>query len=106
MTPGGGYILDSTALMLHDIGTENVKAAADYIMEHGVYSQASPSSYVKTKIQPRSIPQGKRPPNTVRPWEEEKINYKNLTGDIDLVESKWKENDANAYNYLWTTVLW
>ena len=39
MKPGGGYILDATALMLHDIKPENLDAAVAYTLEHGVYSQ-------------------------------------------------------------------
>ena len=40
MKPGGGYILDSTALMLGDINPDNVRAAVLYTLEHGVYSQS------------------------------------------------------------------
>lgn len=105
MKPDGGYMLDCTALMLSDVKPENVKAAVDYTMEHGVYSQSTaPPERVKPAA--RGIPQGKRPPYTVRPWEEERSGYCRLSGDVALVERKWRENDAAAYGYLWTTVLW
>lgn len=105
MKPGGGYILDATALMLHDIKPENLEAAVEYTLEHGVYSQGH-SGPLRGTSDPRNITPGKRIPNTVRPWEEESKNYRCLSGDIQLVKNKWQTNDAAAYNYLWTTVLW
>jgi hypothetical protein len=91
--------------MLHDINPENVKAAIEYTMEHGVYSQSSPAPV--RKLSPlRDIPPGKRPPNVVRPWAEESAAYRCLSGDVELVRRFWQQSDASAYNYLWTTVLW
>lgn len=105
MKPGGGYILDATALMMDDIKPENLEAAVAYTMENGVYSQghAAPPRGISS---PQNIPQGKRAPGTVRPWEEEASSYRNLCGDTRLVKNQWQANDAAAYNYLWTTVLW
>ena len=103
---GGGYILDATALMLSDIKPENVKAAVDYTMEHGVYSQTSPARAIEKPKTTCEIPQGTRPPFVCRPWEQESTEYKNLSGDVDLVRSQWKNADVATYNYLWTTVLW
>jgi hypothetical protein len=105
MKPGGGYILDATALMMHDIIPENLETAVEYTLEHGVYSQGH-EGVKRGNHGPRNIPQGKRPPGVVRPWEEESKDYRCLTGDVELVKSKWQANDAAAYNYLWTTVLW
>lgn len=105
MKPGGGYILDATALMLSDVKPENLRVAVDYTMEHGVYSQSAPVRRREIP-QPASIAPGKRPPNTVRPWEEESRNYRNLSGNVDLVKNAWQSVDAALYNYLWTTVLW
>ena len=130
----GGYILDATALMLSDIKPENIKAAVEYTMEHGVYSQSQPASLPQSQPlpqpmlqpmlqQPPQQPQplssadtgtsaaspalgGARKPNVCRPWEVESASYKNLTGDTALVRSQWEKADAAAYNYLWTTVLW
>ena len=102
----GGYILDATALMLSDIRPENIRAAVDYTMEHGVYSQSSPGLPMGKPGAVNVIPPGSRPPNICRPWEAEKEGYGRLSGDIDLVRSQWEKNDAAAYNYLWTTVLW
>ena len=103
---GGGYILDATALMLSDIQPENVKAAIDYTMEYGVYSSSSPAQAIGKPVPAPAIPSGSRPPHVCRSWETESKNYKNLSGDRDLVRTKWENNDAAAYNYLWTTVLW
>lgn len=105
MKPDGGYILDATALMMHDVKPENLEAAVEYTLEHGVYSQghAAPE---RGSCEPPVIAPGKRPPNVVRPWNEESASYRNLCGDVELVRRKWQECDAAAYNYLWTTVLW
>ena len=115
MKDGGGYILDASALMLSDVRPENVRAAADYTMEHGVYSSSDARSRVAeldnkflnngATDRPAIMP-GARPPNVCRPWEIESGGYKNLAGDVGLVRSKWERADAAAYNYLWTTVLW
>lgn len=105
MKPEGGYILDASAIMLHDIKPENLETAVEYTLEHGVYSQGHAAPPIGNVVPP-TIPQGKRIPNTVRSWEEESSDYKCLSGDIELVKKKWEENDAAAYNYLWTTVLW
>lgn len=105
MKPDGGYILDATALMLNDVKPENLEVAVAYTLEHGVYSQGH-AAPPRGTCSPQPIPQGKRKPNTVRSWEEESRGYRCLTGDVELVRRKWEENDAAAYNYLWTTVLW
>lgn len=105
MKPDGGYILDATALMLSDVKEENLRAAVDYTLEHGVYSQSSPAKQ-RGIAQPQNIPQGQRSPHTVRPWEAESADYKQLSGDVALVQRQWKQADAALYNYLWTTVLW
>ncbi len=105
MKPGGGYILDATALMMHDIKPENLETAVDYTLEHGVYSQGH-AAPPRGTCDPVDMPAGRREPNIVRSWEEESKNYRCLTGDVELVKSKWQANDAAAYNYLWTTLLW
>lgn len=102
---GGCYILDCTSLMLSDIKPENVRAAVDYTMEHGVYSQGS-AARPRGKAETNHIPAGIRPPNTVRPWAEESADYRCLSGNTAAVETAWKAVDAAAYNYIWTTVLW
>jgi hypothetical protein len=103
----GGYILDCTALMMQDIDITNVRAAVDYTLEHGVYSQSSattrerelPAHFVP-------IPQGTRPPGICIPWQEESRAYRQLAGDVDLVRRSWEETDFWVYNYIWTTLLW
>ena len=103
---GGGYILDATALMLSDIRPENVKAAVDYTLEYGVYSQSSPAKVSGTPETVHKISPGTRPPFVCRPWAQESAGYSNLTGDADLVKRQWESTDAAAYNYIWTSVLW
>ncbi len=105
LKPGGGYILDATALMLNDVKPDNLHAAVTYTLEHGVYSQSCPAPE-RGKAQPQTILPGKRAPGIVRPWEVEKQGYKQLAGDVDAVKNAWQRADAAIYNYLWTTVLW
>lgn len=105
MKPGGGYILDATALMLSDIREDNLRTAVEYTLEHGVYSQSSPAP-IRGKAEPQQIPQGSRRPGTVRPWEVESADYKDLSGNVDMVKQQWEAADGALYNYLWTTVLW
>ena len=91
--------------MLNDIRPENIRAAVDYTLEYGTYSQGS-AARPRGKAESQYIPEGKRAPNTVRPWSEESAGYKCLDGDIAAVERAWKTVDSAAYNYIWTTVLW
>ena len=102
---GGGYILDATALMLSDVQSQNVLAAAEYTMEHGVYSQSS-AALPRGAVTSQTMPQGKRPPGVCRPWQEEQAGYRALSGDVAAVEAAYRAVDAGPYNYLWTTVLW
>lgn len=104
---GGGYILDATALMLHDVKPENLRTAVEYTLENGIYSQGS--SFIREKQifdVPEIKTQTSRPPLVCRPWELESKNYKNLVGDIELVKSSWQAVDTPAYDFAWTTVLW
>jgi hypothetical protein len=105
LKPGGGYMLDATALMLSDIKPENLRVAVEYTLEHGVYSQSTPVR-AREIPHPAPIDPGRRPPNTVRPWEVESQNYRSLSGDVDSVRTTWQQVDSSLYNYLWTTVLW
>ena len=91
--------------MLNDIKPENVRAAVEYTMEHGVYSRSSPAKPIG-EAKPAQIPAGRRAPNTCIPWEEEMQGYRNLSGDVALVKNSWQSVDAAAYNYIWTSVLW
>jgi hypothetical protein len=108
LAPEGGYILDSTALMMQDINVDNVKTAIAYTMEHGVYSR---SSATRPKVRenpsgPAPMDMGKRAPGVVIPWEEESKGYTHLSGDEALVRNSWEEADFWVYNYIWTTLLW
>lgn len=104
----GGYMLDATALMMHDIDVDNMRAAVDYTMEHGVYSRGSAAAPREREVASPAapMPPGRRPPGSVIPWEEESRGYRQLSGDVALVRRSWEEVDFWAYNYLWTTLLW
>ncbi len=107
LAPGGGYILDATALMLSDIKPNNLKTAVQYTLENGVYS--SGSSFVRKKhvsTYKEEFDNSIRKPMTCRPWEEEKREYNSLCADVDLVKKSWETVDSAAYDFAWTTVLW
>jgi hypothetical protein len=108
LAPEGGYMLDCTALMMQDINIDNVRAAVDYTLEHGVYSRSSAAvrhnREFPANLQP--LPQGRRPAGVCIPWEEESRGYRELSGDVGLVRGSWEEVDSWVYNYIWTTLLW
>ena len=99
-------MLDASALMLSDIKPENVRAAVDYTLEHGVYSQGHSGKAKAVYEYNGDFKTGNRPPLTCRSWEQESRGYNNLCGDVDLVEKSWKSVDAMPYNFVWTTLLW
>ena len=47
----------------------------------------------------------KREPGTCIPWEEKRRELPPITGDKDLVEKIWRDNDALAYLYIWHCLL-
>lgn len=106
MKDGGGYILDATALMMNDIDPENLKAAVDYTLEHGVYSQGHAGLAIEQPETAPVISEAGRNPHVVIPWEEESRNYRCLSGDTGLVKNAWESVDSALYNYIWTSVLW
>ncbi len=110
MKPDGGYILDCSALMLSDVQPQNLRAAVDAAMEHGVYSSSSaaPQKPMASVAAPAIAP-GKRPPFVCVPWAQESASYRALSPDraeAAPVRAAWESVDGAAYSYVWTTVLW
>ena len=103
--PDGGYMLDATALMLSDVNPDNLKTAVQYVMDHGGYSRTVAPKPRET-CPGHAIDGGSRPPQAVRPWDEEKKGYRMLAGDVEGTRAAWEKVDSALYNYLWTTVLW
>ena len=46
-----------------------------------------------------------RPPGTCVSWEEAKKRYGEIQGNEEQIERVWRENDAEAYDYLWQSLL-
>ena len=46
-----------------------------------------------------------RPPGTCVSWEEAKKRYGEIQGNEEQIERVWRENDAEAYEYLWQCLL-
>jgi hypothetical protein len=47
----------------------------------------------------------KRPPGVCIPWEEERKELPEISGDEELVKRVWEETDALAYLYIWHCLL-
>jgi len=104
----GGYILDASALMLSDVRPENLKAAVEYTLEHGVYSQGHAAREMASPDKAPVIPEnpGALAPHEMIRWEEESRGYRRLEGDVPMVRAAWEAANRAVYNYLWTTLLW
>ena len=46
-----------------------------------------------------------RLPGVCVPWEEAKKRYGEIQGNEEQIERIWRENDAEAYDYLWQCLL-
>ena len=46
-----------------------------------------------------------RPPGTCVSWEEAKKRYGEIQGNEEQIECIWRENDAEAYDYIWQSLL-
>jgi len=46
-----------------------------------------------------------RPPGTCVPWEEVKKRYGEIQGNEEMIEKTWREVDAEAYDYLYQSLL-
>ncbi|UCD27717.1 MAG: hypothetical protein JSV03_11470 [Planctomycetota bacterium] len=47
----------------------------------------------------------KRPPGVCIPWEEKLKELPEITGNKELIETKWKDVDALGYIYIWHCLL-
>jgi len=46
-----------------------------------------------------------RPPGVCVSWEEARKRYGDIQGNEEQIERIWRENDAEAYDYLWQCLL-
>jgi methoxylated aromatic compound---corrinoid protein Co-methyltransferase len=103
----GGYIMDASAIIMNDAKVENIRAMTEFTHEYGVYgSQAPPpdkaaqDEYTGTKIMEAS-PR----PGICVPWEEKMSELPAISGDVDLLQAIWEDNEALAYMYIWHCLL-
>jgi hypothetical protein len=47
----------------------------------------------------------KRPPGTCIPWEEQRGEFTQISGDEKLVQRVWEDVDALGYLYIWQCLL-
>lgn len=102
--PGGGYVMDASAIIQDDAKVKNVRALTETTLEHGAYT--SPDS------EPRELPPvaenppevfagGAVAPGVCVPWAEKRGEYPGFTGDEALVQTVWENIDALAHMYAW-----
>jgi hypothetical protein len=46
-----------------------------------------------------------RPPGTCIPWEEKRLEFPRISGDVELLKRVWEEVDALGYMYIWQVLL-
>ncbi len=46
-----------------------------------------------------------RPPGTCIPWEEKLKELPDISGDSELIQRVWEDNDALGYMYIWQILL-
>lgn len=110
----GGYIMDASAIMQNDSRVENVRAMTEVTREYGVYSDghsAAGAPCTKSTFnaqQPTGMPAPgphARPPGSVVPWEQKRVELPELSGDLDLLKNIWNGVDGLANTYIWQLLL-
>ncbi len=51
------------------------------------------------------IKQPKIKPGVCIPWEEQRKELPNITGDEEIFKRIWEDNEALAYMYIWQVLL-
>ncbi|MCP4167204.1 MAG: hypothetical protein GY759_15140 [Chloroflexi bacterium] len=109
-----GYIMDASALIMDDAKIENVEAMIDFTLDYGVYSQSGPTfadlDEIKQVDRPEPkgipIPEQKRDPGVVVPWEEKKADLPPIQGDEQIARDTWELVDGLGYGFLWVNLTW
>lgn len=106
--PGGGYIMDASAIVQNDATIENIRAMTDFTREYGVYDGA-PSGIPPLKIVPASdpnaIPAANIPAGACIPWAAQRQGIPVVKGDEALAQQIWENVDSLGYLFIWQVLL-
>jgi hypothetical protein len=117
LAPGGGYIMDASAIMQNDTSVENLKAMTEFTREHGVYSSAAGSSattesaenaregesFGKQRFQ--TMTQSSVAPGVCEPWDIARRDIPDILGDEAIVRDIWEKVDAFGNMFVWQILL-
>lgn len=111
----GGYIMDSSALLLNDAKIENINAMIDFTLDYGNYSQSGRSTAssiddFKKIVKPDSkellYRKQKRKPGVCVPWKEKRKELPKIMGREELIQKVWEDVDKLGYSFCWTNLTW
>lgn len=111
----GGYIMDSSALLLNDAKIENINTMIDFTLDYGNYSQSGRSAAnsiddFKKIVKPDSkellYRKQKRKPGVCVPWEEKRKELPKIMGREELIQKVWEDVDKLGYSFCWTNLTW
>ncbi len=116
VAPGGGYIMDASAIVQNDATVENVRAMTEATLEFGAYSRGHAAEMASGA--PKPLPAdaragaflpgpapGKPQPGECLAWEKQRATLPPIQGDPRLCERIWKEVDAFGNCFIWQLLL-
>jgi len=110
----GGYIMDSSALLLNDAKIENVEAMIKFTLNYGTYGRSTKSNVSIDDLKKVSKPElkgliynkQKRKPGVCIPWEEKKKELPRITEREEITQKVWEDVDSLGYSFCWTNLTW
>ena len=111
----GGYIMDSSALLMSDAKIENVNAMIDFTLDYGNYSQSGRSTtnsignlkrIVRPDLKELNYREQKRKPGVCIPWGEKRKELPKIMGKEELIQKVWEDVDKLGYGFCWTNLTW
>jgi len=114
VAPGGGYVMDASAIIQNDAKVENIRAMTEATLQYGVYSRghASPPTGGPTPLPEDARPgefvptdTGRRPPGTCVSWEDVRPGIPQIRGDEAICRDVWRQLDGLANMYIWSVFL-
>jgi len=110
----GGYIMDSSALLLNDAKIENVEAMIKFTLNYGTYSRPAKSNTNIDDLKKVTMPESKgliynkqkRKPGVCIPWEEKKKELPKITEREEITQRVWEDVDSLGYSFCWTNLTW
>lgn len=116
---GGGYIMDSGAIMQDDTNVENMRAMTEVCLSEGVYEPGTfappsplPPCDLASSTTSRAAVAGMTGrkatgtrPGLCFPWEDKVKELPEITGDKDLIRKIWNDIEGLANTYIWQVLL-